>query len=247
MYTDNTLLTSGKYPFVRLGRVPARYLLKIYKANNQQDKQLHEYIATHLEELKARKDRLVEAPLPTLRCNKQSFFSEKVAKEALHLIMNREQDRKKPVRTYECARCGGWHLTSIPFEKWDKDLKPAGVLKLLQHNASGNGSDTTSTESTNDNPGKRRTLKLHPGKDPETKKPCNKFTYQNEREARYAVHKTEKRVVGFKNPVRAFRCEKCGGWHLTSIPYERWEVHHKRGGMYDFIHFHQPGRQFRFG
>jgi uncharacterized protein YjhX (UPF0386 family) len=37
------------------------------------------------------------------------------------------------------------------------------------------------------------------------------------------VAKARESVQENKKPVRAYECEKCSGWHLTSIPHERWE------------------------
>ena len=133
MYTDNTMLTYGKYRFVSLSQVPASYLLKIYTTDNKTDLELYAYVCYNIERIKARPQvPFIKKPLPS-RCNKISYCSEKEAKFHLKQIAEREQDHRKPTRAYECSTCGGWHLTAIPYEKWDANLRPTGVIKRIQH------------------------------------------------------------------------------------------------------------------
>ena len=56
----------------------------------------------------------------------------------------------------------------------------------------------------------------------------------------------EKKVPEFKKPVRAYSCQKCGGWHLTSVPYERWEVSFKRADVLNQMQWLQAGGHYRF-
>ncbi len=138
MYTDDTILTFGKYKFIKLCRVPADYLLAFHKQYNpnhkKANKELFEYIENNLEKIKARQEgKIISPPLEIgykttgrfvqLVCkdsNKIIFPSEKDAKHEIRRIQNLEQENKKPVRAYECEKCGGWHLTSISFERWEK-------------------------------------------------------------------------------------------------------------------------------
>lgn len=120
MYTDETPLTFGKHKFVRLCRVPAEYLLNIYKTKNIKDKELIDYIEKNLEKIIARQEGKIIAPKLEKTCEKITYISEKDAKFEINKIREKEQEHKKPVRAYECQKCGGWHLTSIPFEKWEK-------------------------------------------------------------------------------------------------------------------------------
>jgi len=48
------------------------------------------------------------------RCEKVRFHSHKQAVSRLHDITSMESPGKKPVRSYHCGRCKGWHLTSQP-------------------------------------------------------------------------------------------------------------------------------------
>jgi hypothetical protein len=52
--------------------------------------------------------------------NKIILISEKEAKAELRRIQNLDNHDKKPTRAYECEKCGGWHLTSIDFEEYEK-------------------------------------------------------------------------------------------------------------------------------
>lgn len=245
MYTDNSYLTKGKYKFHCLRQVPALYLINIYTSKNQTDPNLYAYVEANLDRIKARLNEPEKMkPVPD-RCNKIGFHSEKLAKEELNRIKQEEQEHKKPIRVYECSRCGGWHLTSIPYEKWDTELIPAGVLHQIRilPTVMGNSKGTN-----RDNTKEEETWAIQEEDDldlPSTpKKPCKRFTYQTEREARHAVHKTERRVLDYQKPVRAFACEKCGFWHLTSVPYSKWEVHHKRPVALNQIILHVMGEQF---
>ena len=111
-YTDDTMLTSGKYKFTKLCRVPAEYLLKVFE--NKSDKDICEYVGENLERIIMRRDGVVEAPPLKVTCTKFTYLSKKEANKALADIRLKEQDHKKPVRSYLCDRCDGWHLTSMP-------------------------------------------------------------------------------------------------------------------------------------
>lgn len=131
MFTDDTLLTFGKYKFVRLCRVPPEYLLNLYEnrsqsarevlltASQQQGKELMDYIVANLEKIQARQRGEIEAPELELVCEKVQYPTQKAAKAELKRIAAREQQHRKPTRTYECGKCGAWHLTSMPMERWE--------------------------------------------------------------------------------------------------------------------------------
>jgi hypothetical protein len=118
MYNDRTLLTSGKYKFVSLGRVPAEWLLKIYnQGGNAADPQLFEYVKNNIEKIRSRATgtNIIEPLKPT--CDKITYATEALARAALRKIKTDERTHKKPQRVYECWRCSGWHLTSKDFNK----------------------------------------------------------------------------------------------------------------------------------
>jgi uncharacterized protein (DUF3820 family) len=120
MHTDDTILTTGKYKFTRLCRVPPDYLLAVYKDKNFPDKELAEYVRENIGRIMQRKRG--EVPTPELKriCEKITYLSEKDAKFVIAKARDNVQENKKPVRAYECEKCSGWHLTSIPYEKLEK-------------------------------------------------------------------------------------------------------------------------------
>lgn len=113
MYTDNTILTFGKYKFTKLCRVPILYLTNIYNNKSISDKEFLLYIENRL------KGRIV-IEKNEITCQKFPLFSEKLAKEHLKRIANeKSKGNKKPIRAYECQKCGGWHLTSKTIEEYE--------------------------------------------------------------------------------------------------------------------------------
>lgn len=54
-------------------------------------------------------------------CGKKRFRDHLEATRALHTIGNNAlPGSRRPIRSYECHRCGGWHLTSQ--RTWGADL-----------------------------------------------------------------------------------------------------------------------------
>ncbi len=51
-----------------------------------------------------------------MKCRKRPFRDKNDAVYALHGIQNKNDDRKKPVRAYQCEHCQQWHLTSEPID-----------------------------------------------------------------------------------------------------------------------------------
>lgn len=47
-------------------------------------------------------------------CTKTKFANEEAAIYTLNKIAKKNQDRKRPTRSYKCKLCGLWHLTSRP-------------------------------------------------------------------------------------------------------------------------------------
>ena len=120
MYTDETILTKGKFKFTALCRVPPTYLLQIYKKKNKSNPELYEYVVNNLPLIEGRLNGTIEIPEFSLECKKIVYNSEKVAKIELSRIRNLTQHHKKPVRVYACSNCGGYHLTSMPIELYRK-------------------------------------------------------------------------------------------------------------------------------
>lgn len=121
MYTDDTIITIGKYAFTRICNIPATYLLNLYKHKNVINKhpELKQYIEDNLQRIEKRKNGK-PIPLQIVFCEKIPYPTEKDAKYKIKQIRNLDQENKKPVRAYECEKCGAWHLTSISYEEWKK-------------------------------------------------------------------------------------------------------------------------------
>lgn len=123
-YSDSSILLSGKYRFVRLDKIPAEYLLNIYfkgnKKNKYPDRELIEYIKNNLQKLQKRQETGEIEATPEILCEKICFPSKGDARRELKRIRERTQEHKKPIRVYECEKCSGWHLTSLPYEEWKK-------------------------------------------------------------------------------------------------------------------------------
>lgn len=125
MYTDNSLILFGPHKFTALCRVPAKYLLHLLKhrdnANEVKDDALIEYIEKNIDKIKERYEGKVRSP-SLVFCNKFLYLTEKEAKKALNKIIDSvslDKLHKRPIRTYECNRCGGWHLTAMSIEEFN--------------------------------------------------------------------------------------------------------------------------------
>ncbi len=107
---------------LRYGQVSATFLLRFYVTQDYPNTSMKEYIETHLYELCAR------AIAQSMRdakfvCVKVSYETHMEANIPLNDIREREQKKKKPVRTYECVHCGKWHLTSVSMKRWEDRIK----------------------------------------------------------------------------------------------------------------------------
>lgn len=131
MHDSITKIKFGKYEGILIRDVPHLYLLNLYnsllkaKVLNINHKSLIEYIEKNNIFKNKNNDKIeiaVHGNQNKLMCKdsgKIIFISEKDAKFEIKRIRDLEQENKKPVRTYGCEKCGGWHLTSISFEKWE--------------------------------------------------------------------------------------------------------------------------------
>jgi uncharacterized protein (DUF3820 family) len=122
MYNDNTPYPIGRYKFTALCRIPAEYLYNLYVNKSYYNKELKEYIETNIESIIQRKEGIITAPPFTFPCDKITYTSESDAKRVLKSIREQEQSHKKPIRAYECNKCGGWHLTSKTIEEYKSKL-----------------------------------------------------------------------------------------------------------------------------
>lgn len=123
VYTDDTILTWGKYKFTRLKNIPASWLVSKHNNNGIHDRVLVQWVADNLERLKERAEQeigkkfhKVIAPPPV--CDKYQYASEEQAKKHLREIHNKGKNSEGhvlPIRAYKCNECPFWHLTSKEF------------------------------------------------------------------------------------------------------------------------------------
>lgn len=123
VYTDHTVLLSGKWKYRKLYEVSADYLLTVYQnRNGVQDKALIAYIEKNLDRIKAKKEGIPyipeEEPKNETVCTKRQYPTKQAARDALRQIREAPGDHKKPIRSYECPDCSAWHHTSLPIEIW---------------------------------------------------------------------------------------------------------------------------------
>ena len=115
-YTDNTILTKGKYKFTKLCRVPPEHLISLFNHGDKTDLDLYNYVKENAVKILLRLNGEIETPR-FIKCQKISFENEKEAKKEIRRIAETES-KQKPQRAYECSKCGGWHLTSKTIEEY---------------------------------------------------------------------------------------------------------------------------------
>ena len=116
IYTDDAIILWGKYRYTALKRISAKWLLSFLKNKKLHDQKLVKYVEENYEKLKERVEAGDISYDVTIPCTKKIFLSEKEAKISLRTIsaLKNKDSHKIPVRTYECEKCGAWHLTSTP-------------------------------------------------------------------------------------------------------------------------------------
>lgn len=123
MYDSSTEVTVGGILGKRmLSDIPSAVLLERY--NNGQleksNKKLWAYVSLNKSRLEESVKYEKKEPEEYVGCRKYTYASKKIAMEVVRNARDHKQKNKKPVRAYECNLCGGWHLTSIPYEEWNK-------------------------------------------------------------------------------------------------------------------------------
>lgn len=123
VYTEESIISVGKYKFTRIKNIPAEYLLKVYKNKGYPDKELLLYVENNIEHIKNKQENNI-IDKKTFLCNKIVYPTKAEAQYVLREIRKSGQTHKKPIRAYECEYCGGWHHTSQPNRKWLIKNKP---------------------------------------------------------------------------------------------------------------------------
>lgn len=116
-YNDNTIMSRGKYKAWKLKDVPATFLVRIHDNGGGNDPELKAYIAANIERLRLKAIGFEAPPIEHVPfiCEKKTFATKKDAQNSLKTIRSTKTE-KKPIRAYECPKCSGWHLTSMPIE-----------------------------------------------------------------------------------------------------------------------------------
>lgn len=120
-YTDNTILTKGKYKFTKLCRVPPQYLIDLFNHGDKADPELYEYVKENSIQILLRLNGKIKTPKLVI-CQKITFPTQKDAKKELKRI-SETKSKIKPQREYECEKCGGWHLTSETIEEFKEKVE----------------------------------------------------------------------------------------------------------------------------
>lgn len=119
MYTDDAILTFGKYKFTKLKQIPFEYLDALSKSCRciPFPEEFNKYVEQR--RVKADPIEVLKSPEVGFVCEKITYANQKIAKIALKRIRNicATKGGKAPIRTYECEKCSGWHLTSKPLLK----------------------------------------------------------------------------------------------------------------------------------
>ncbi len=129
---DNSIIIFGKYKGKKISTLPTTYLMGLYgtfKSNNEYPplvtylkeflniKEVPKQIAKIVKDVEEKSSIIIIKQFRNkteMFCtveNKIMYATEKDAKTELRRIANTDSP-KKPIRSYECNSCGGFHLTS---------------------------------------------------------------------------------------------------------------------------------------
>lgn len=138
-YDTNSVVRNGIHQGKRISQLKAEVLLNF---NTEQSKNidfdLYLYVQENLNriqgqyrmEQKESHSRYLSYKgnqnIVTFKCPKKTFATKKMAMEAI--VKNPRKDkngeeRKRPIRAYECRNCSGWHLTSKTVEEYKENVK----------------------------------------------------------------------------------------------------------------------------
>lgn len=97
-------------------RLPANYLIGLYGDKTAMWKypEIKQYIEANMDRLIQTQETDIKPKDYLLPCYKYSYLDEKIANEQLKIVREDKGDHKKPIRAYQCEKCGFWHLTSKP-------------------------------------------------------------------------------------------------------------------------------------
>ncbi len=128
MYTDETVLDYGKYKNKKLKDIPSDYFINVCKTGGNEHTELKKYIEENIGRFPGISIFVFKHTnefVPFI-CEKRTYPTKKAAMDSI--AQPTKQQKKKPIRAYECEKCSGWHLTSMPIELF-KEIKKNNPLQ----------------------------------------------------------------------------------------------------------------------
>lgn len=129
--TDESVLFWGKYEGRKLKDIPAEYLLELLEKDDYPygfKYDLKQYTIARKDALEAKRDIKANKVPFEPNCKKKYYATKSIAKAHLKVIAGMDWKKfqeKKPVRAYECDKCGFWHLTAMKHFNPEKTKSPA--------------------------------------------------------------------------------------------------------------------------
>lgn len=124
MYTEDTVLSYGKYKGKMIKDIPKDYMINVHITGGEEHAELKKYIEANLDKYPGlpflswfNKKSYV---MVTLKCTKRTYPTKKSAMDSI-VKPKSKTDKKAPIRAYECPICSGWHLTSKPDRRFEKE------------------------------------------------------------------------------------------------------------------------------
>jgi hypothetical protein len=114
MYTDETVLTYGKYKGKMLKEIPDEYFINVCTTGGEEQAELKKYIEANINRFVAVSlFALKKSPPIDFICLKRTYATKKAAMDSI-VKPTSKSHKPVPIRAYECPECSGWHLSSKP-------------------------------------------------------------------------------------------------------------------------------------
>lgn len=129
MYTDDSKMTFGGYKGTRIGALPEDYLQGLIRHfSTIPDSLFKEYLLRKYPEISVLErlyaSHYIYDPVGFI-CDKRTFATKRDADDFRKSDKKWKKGKKwkggkRPIRSYECPRCGGWHVTSKTVEEYEQ-------------------------------------------------------------------------------------------------------------------------------